>query len=128
MFALLDGDETGTTLGRLLVCNCQIELSNSLLCHYSPEVSLKPDHWFCFFFFDTITDFQDKIRDLPRRGRGPRGPDSGSGPTSRPNWDHTSSTNFQNYDITNEMKAVLDCRWSVLPGQNLPKPPKNSPK
>ena len=26
MFALLDGDETGTTLGRLLVCNCQIML------------------------------------------------------------------------------------------------------
>ena len=58
-----------------------------------------------------FTDFQDKVRDLSRRGRGPRGPDSGSGPTSRPNWDHTSSTNFQNYDITNEMKAVLDCRW-----------------
>ena len=27
-----------------------------------------------------FTDFQDKVRDLSRRGRGPRGPDSGSGP------------------------------------------------
>ena len=31
-----------------------------------------------------FTDFQDKVRDLPRRGRGPRSPGSGSGSTSRP--------------------------------------------
>ena len=42
-----------------------------------------------------FTDFQDKVRDLPRRGRGPRSPGSGSGSTSRPDSDHISSTNFQ---------------------------------
>ena len=47
----------------------------------------------------------DVVQGVQIRAQGP------SGPTSRPNWDHTSSTNFQNYDITNEMKAVLDCRW-----------------
>ena len=37
-----------------------------------------------------FTDIQDKVRDLPHCGRGPRGPGWGSGSTSRP--DHTSST------------------------------------
>ena len=31
MIALYDNDETGTTLGRLLVCNCQIKLANYVI-------------------------------------------------------------------------------------------------